>query len=157
MNLKEYQNKRNFSRSPEPPVREQRSTAGNIYSIQEHHASRLHWDLRLEKDGVLLSWALPKEPTREPGIRRLAVRTEDHPLDYAFFEGEIPAGEYGAGTVRVWDRGQHRFLEYRPGEEIIFQIEGEKLRGTYCLIKMKKSEKDWLFFKKSSAAKDKFP
>ena len=157
MSLKEYQNRRNFSRSPEPPAREQRSNEGNIYSIQEHHASRLHWDLRLEKDGVLLSWALPKEPPREPGIRRLAVRTEDHPRDYAFFEGEIPAGEYGAGTVRVWDRGQHRFLEFQPGEEIIFEIEGEKLRGIYCLIRMKKSEKDWLFFKKSSAAGDKFP
>lgn len=151
LSLKEYQNRRNFSRSPEPPAREQHSTEGNIYSIQEHHASRLHWDLRLEKDGVLLSWALPKEPPREPGIRRLAVRTENHPLDYAFFEGEIPAGGYGAGTVRVWDRGHYYQLESKPGTEIIFRIEGEKLSGIYCLIKMKKDEKNWLFFKKSTS------
>ncbi len=152
LSLQEYQKRRDFSRSPEPTARKQSSTKGNIYSIQEHHASRLHWDLRLEKDGVLLSWALPKEPPGEPGIRRLAVRTEDHPLDYAFFEGEIPAGEYGAGTVRVWDRGQYQMLADKPGEEIVFRIEGKKLSGTYCLIKMKKGENNWLFFKKSSAS-----
>ncbi|MCX5868405.1 MAG: hypothetical protein NT009_13185 [Proteobacteria bacterium] len=134
MSLQEYQKRRDFSRSPEPTARKQSSTKGNIYSIQEHHASRLHWDLRLEKDGVLLSWALPKEPPGEPGIRRLAVRTEDHPLDYA------------------WDRGQYQMLADKPGEEIVFRIEGKKLSGTYCLIKMKKGENNWLFFKKSSAS-----
>jgi DNA ligase D-like protein (predicted 3'-phosphoesterase) len=149
MTLKEYQKKRNLQKTPEPPAKKKSSSSGRTYSIQEHHASRLHWDLRLEKDGVLKSWALPKEPPSQPGIRRLAVQTEDHPLDYALFEGEIPAGQYGAGTVQVWDQGQYQELEYLEGEKFIIELQGKKLSGVYCLIHLKKGKNDWLFFKKS--------
>lgn len=149
MSLEEYRNKRDLRKSPEPGARKKPSSSGNLYSIQEHRASRLHWDLRLEREGVLKSWALPKEPPSEAGIRRLAVQTEDHPVDYAFFEGEIPEGHYGAGEVRVWDRGTYRELEYRPDDKYIVDINGTRLSGTYCLIRLKKSKIDWLFFKKS--------
>ena len=149
MSLREYRKKRDLRKTPEPGARKKSSSAGNLYSIQEHHASRLHWDLRLERDGVLKSWALPKEPPAQKGIRRLAVQTEDHPLDYAFFEGEIPEGHYGAGEVHVWDRGTYQEIEYADGEKIVITIKGKRLSGTYCLIKMKKSGNEWLFFKKS--------
>ncbi len=116
--------------------------------IHEHHASRLHWDLRLERDGVLKSWAVPKEPPQEPSVRRLAVQVEDHLLDYGTFEGIIPEGEYGAGTVKIWDQGTyitHTWTE----EKIHITINGKKLNGGYELIKFKKAgEKEWLFFKK---------
>src|SRR6187455_3761483 len=102
--LDRYQAKRDFRRTPEPagrvPARE-----GFSYVIQKHHARRLHWDFRLELDGVLKSWAVPKGPSLDPGQNRLAMRTEDHPLDYGGFEGTIPKGEYGGGTVMLWDRG----------------------------------------------------
>jgi DNA ligase D-like protein (predicted 3'-phosphoesterase) len=101
-------------------------------------------------DGVLKSWAVPKEPPKEAGIRRLAVETEDHPLEYADFEGEIPAGEYGAGKVEIWDKGTFELLK-REEKEIVVILEGEKLKGNYVLIRTKygKGEKGWLFFKKA--------
>jgi DNA ligase D-like protein (predicted 3'-phosphoesterase) len=119
-----------------------------IFVIHEHHASHLHYDLRLEKDGVLKSWAVPKEPPKEIGIKRLAVQVEDHPLDYAGFEGEIPEGQYGAGLVEIWDKGYYIPSKFN-NSEIIFELKGEKLKGTYCLIKLKNSEKNWLFFKRN--------
>jgi len=117
-----------------------------IYSIQEHHASHLHWDLRLEKDGVLKSWALPKQPTNDIGVRRLAIQTEDHELSFAFFEGKIPEGNYGAGEIKVYDRGTYEPLDMDVSKYII-RINGTKLKGVFVLLKIK-GDKDWLLFKK---------
>ncbi|OYT32412.1 ATP-dependent DNA ligase [Candidatus Woesearchaeota archaeon] len=114
------------------------------YSIQEHHASHLHWDLRLEYKGVLKSWAIPKKP--DPKQRRLAVQTSDHKIDYYDFEGRIPEGQYGAGTVKIWDIGTHEPVKW-SAKEIVTKINGRKLKGTFYLIKFK-PPKDWLFFKK---------
>ena len=145
MSLEDYKKKRDFTKTPEPD--EEQSVKGNVYVIQKHDASRLHYDLRLEKDGVLKSWAVPKEPPLAPGTRRLAIQTEDHPTAYASFEGEIPKGEYGAGTVEIWDKGSYTSVKWEE-KEIIVDIQGEKLNGFYCLINFK-GEKNWLFFKKS--------
>ena len=117
-----------------------------IYVIQKHAATHLHYDLRLEMDGVLKSWAIPKEPPTAPGVRRLAVQVEDHPVEYASFEGVIPEGEYGAGTVEVWDKGTYRLME-RKEDKFIVEINGGKLKGVYALIRFK-DDKNWLFFKK---------
>ena len=117
-----------------------------IFVIQKHAARRLHYDLRLEMDGVLKSWAVPKEPPVEAGVKRLAVQVEDHPLEYANFEGVIPEGHYGAGKVEIWDKGRY-ILRERTENKIIFDLEGERLRGTYVLIRFK-GDKNWLFFKK---------
>jgi DNA ligase D-like protein (predicted 3'-phosphoesterase) len=149
MSLDEYYRKRDFSRTPEPHgERNPSDRDGKIYVIQKHAASHLHYDLRLEKDGVLKSWAIPKEPPTTKGIKRLAVQTEDHPIEYANFEGVIPEGEYGAGTVEIWDRGTFDIEEWSD-EKIVVYIHGEKLKGRYCLIKFKKQEGGWLFFKVS--------
>ena len=156
MPLDEYLRKRNFSRTPEPRGKasvEKESNQSNfkegkIYVIQKHAASHLHYDLRLEKDGVLKSWAIPKEPPRVKGIKRLAIQTEDHPIKYANFEGIIPEGEYGAGTVEIWDRGTFDVEKWKD-DEIVVYIHGEKLKGRYCLIRFKKQEGGWLFFKSS--------
>jgi DNA ligase D-like protein (predicted 3'-phosphoesterase) len=118
-----------------------------VFVVHEHHASRLHWDLRLEMDGVLKSWAVPKEPPLESNVRRLAIQVEDHDFEYAKFEGEIPKGEYGAGTVKIWDRGTYELIE-KADDKIIMKMKGKKLKGGYVLIKFKKaSGKNWLFFK----------
>jgi DNA ligase D-like protein (predicted 3'-phosphoesterase) len=117
-----------------------------IYVVQKHAATHLHYDLRLEMDGVLKSWAIPKQPPITYGVRRLAVQVEDHPLGYENFEGVIPEGEYGAGTVEIWDKGTYKLLE-RKANKLLIEINGEKLRGTYVLLRFK-NEKNWLFFKK---------
>lgn len=150
--LEEYEKKRHFKKTPEPPVSDLKKSSDKlIFVVQRHDARNLHYDLRLEMDGVLKSWAVPKEPPKEAGIRRLAVETEDHPLEYADFEGEIPEGEYGAGTVEIWDKGTFELLK-REEKEIVVALEGEKLRGDYVLIRTKygKGEKGWLFFKKAN-------
>jgi len=116
-----------------------------IYVIQKHQATHLHWDLRLEMDGVLKSWAVPKEPPAEKGVRRLAVLVEDHPIEYADFEGIIPEGQYGAGKVEIWDRGTYKLIDRKPNK-IVFEINGKRLKGRYCLLRFK-GEKNWLFFK----------
>ncbi len=147
LTLKEYNTKRNFSKSPEP-VGEGAKPKGNSYVVQEHHASHLHWDLRLERDGVLKSWAVPKGPPEKVGDKRLAVAVEDHPLDYGGFEGTIPEGEYGAGTVKIWDRGTYEAKEWGE-EKIEFNIHGERLSGPYELVRFRKAgDKNWLLFKK---------
>lgn len=158
MSLKEYRAKRNFSRTPEPEGKgkEGESKENLVYVIQKHRATHLHYDLRLEEEGVLKSWAIPKEPPLNPGVKRLAVETEDHPLGYEDFEGEIPEGEYGAGIVEIWDKGSYLPLEIAPGKKII-EIRGKKIKGIYALIKIKTkdgSDKNWLFFK---VAKEKSP
>ena len=101
---------------------------GDRYVVHEHHARRLHWDLRLERDGALASWALPKGVPQDPKENRLAVRTEDHPLEYLEFEGEIPKGEYGAGTIAIWDRGSYETEKFRD-DEVIVTFAGERVQG----------------------------
>jgi bifunctional non-homologous end joining protein LigD len=117
--LRTYRAKRDPAKTPEPmgdrPAR--RSKSKLKFVIQEHHARALHWDLRLEHDGVLASWALPKGIPEHPKVNHLAVHTEDHPIDYDTFEGEIPAGEYGGGTMRIWDRGTYELEKWKPAEE----------------------------------------
>ncbi len=145
MSLEKYKKLRNFKKTDEPKG-EIKKGKNKIYVIQKHDATHLHYDLRLEMDGVLKSWAIPKEPPTEKNVKRLAVQTEDHPVDYAEFEGEIPEGEYGAGKVEIWDRGSYD-LEEKKEDKIIVRINGKKLKGRYCLIKFKNQEKNWLFFK----------
>ncbi len=117
-----------------------------VYVIQEHHATRLHWDLRFEEDKILKSWALPKHPPETEGEKRLAVTVPDHPIEYALFEGEIPKGSYGAGKVTIWDKGTFE-IEEKTSKKWIVNIKGEKLQGRYCLLHFKPKEKNWLFFK----------
>jgi len=155
MSLKTYRTKRNFGRTAEPVAsRRKAAEEGLVYAIQEHHASRLHYDLRLEDAGVLKSWAVPQVPPAEPGIKRLAVETEDHPLGYEEFQGTIPAGEYGAGTVKIWDRGTYRPVE-KAATKWVIEIAGRRLRGRYALVRIKAREggsKTWLFFKLKAEA-----
>jgi DNA ligase D-like protein (predicted 3'-phosphoesterase) len=145
MSLEEYKKKRDFSKTKEPPG-EVKKGNGKIYVIQKHHATHLHWDLRLEREGVLKSWAVPKEPPTKKGVRRLIISTEDHPIDYADFEGEIAEGMYGAGKVEIWDRGTYDDEKWSENE-IIVQLKGKLLNGRYCLIRFKKVENGWLFFR----------
>ncbi len=147
MALEEYQKIRDFSKSPEPKGGA-RQSAGSIFVVHEHNATRLHYDLRLEMGGVLRSWAVPKEPPVNEGTKRLAIQTEDHPLEYADFDGTIPEGMYGAGTVRIWDKGEF-ILESEKDNELLFELRGRKLNGRYALIKTRFKGKDsWLFFKR---------
>jgi len=120
-----------------------------IFVIHKHFARNLHFDLRLEMDGVLKSWAVPKEPPTIKGIKRLAIQVEDHPLNYADFEGEIPKGNYGAGKVEIWDAGTYE-LDDLKRDKIEFELHGKKLKGKYVLVKTKygkQKDKSWLFFK----------
>lgn len=120
----------------------------SIFVIHKHNATHLHWDFRLEIEGVLKSWAVPKEPPAKAGVKRLAVQVDDHPLGYAKFHGTIPEGMYGAGTVKIWDHGSYELLE-RTENKISFILHGKKLKGRYELVRFAKSGKrNWLFFKK---------
>jgi len=125
---------------------DKKELARPVYVIQEHHAKRLHWDLRFEIDKVLKSWALPKSPPQKEGEKRLAVQVDDHPLEYALFEGNIPEGNYGAGKVKIWDRGTFEVVE-QTDKKLVVNIKGDKLQGKYCLLHFKPNEKNWLFFK----------
>ncbi|MPY69378.1 MAG: DNA ligase D [Alphaproteobacteria bacterium] len=156
-----YRAKRRFDRTPEPAGGAGRS-AGNLYTIQKHAARRLHYDLRLEVDGVLKSWAVTRGPSLDPAEKRLAVRTEDHPLDYAAFEGRIPEGNYGAGTVLLWDRGSWEPLgdprEGLKNGKLVFRLDGERLRGRWALIRMKgrkpERRENWLLIKENDPESD---
>ena len=145
MSLKEYERKRDFDKTAEPKGQLQK-VQGSIYVVQKHAATHLHYDLRLEMDGTLKSWAIPKEPPIELGVKRLAVQVEDHPISYATFQGTIPKGEYGAGTVEIWDKGTYEFID-RKEDKLVIEINGEKLRGSYVLVRLK-DKQNWLFFKK---------
>ena len=124
---------------------------GLKYVVHKHAASHLHYDLRLEMDGALKSWAVPKEPPMEKGVKRLAVAVEDHPMGYETFEGTIPEGEYGAGTVEIWDKGTYELIKKDAGT-IEAEINGKRLKGTYVLVRFRskddKKGKNWLFFRK---------
>lgn len=145
--LSEYRKMRDFSKTPEPKGSKSKGT-GNIFVVHEHDATHLHYDLRLEMGGVLRSWAVPKEPPETEGVKRLAIQTEDHPLEYADFEGAIPEGMYGAGKVRIWDKGEF-VVEIEKDDELLFELKGNKLKGKYALIKTNfKGKESWLFFKR---------
>jgi bifunctional non-homologous end joining protein LigD len=164
LSIREYHNKRNFTKTPEPPgntgqqenKRDQRTWNSNLrFVVQKHDATRLHYDFRLEtKDGVLKSWAVPKGISLDPKVKRLAVMTEDHPLDYLLFEGTIPQGSYGAGTVIVWDTGSYATDEELSDQlqngKVIVTLFGQKLKGRYLLIRRKIKEltdSQWLLIK----------
>ena len=121
---------------------------GLRFVVHQHHVSRMHFDFRLEMEGVLRSWAVPKGPSMNPAEKRLAVQVEDHPLECMDFAGTIPEGEYGAGRVLIWDRGTYRLLE-RNNDKVVFFLEGEKLRGDFILVRLKRSKtgRDWLLIK----------
>ncbi|MCD6471196.1 3'-phosphoesterase [bacterium] len=143
MSLKEYRKKRKFRKTPEPKGRIKKKK-GNIFVVQEHWATHHHFDFRLEMDGVLKSWVIPKKIPQKRNIRRLAVQVEDHPIEYADFEGVIPEGNYGAGKVKIWDKGKYNLIS-KINKAIKFELFGKKLRGTYMLLKFK--DKNWLIFK----------
>jgi DNA ligase D-like protein (predicted 3'-phosphoesterase) len=152
--LKAYREKRDFLKTSEPSGGDS-PPAGAIFVVQEHRSRRLHYDLRLEVDGVLKSWAVPKGPPTDPRDKRLAIQTEDHPIEYASFEGTIPAGQYGAGTVAIWDKGSYQNMTQKDGREIamvealqdghaVFRLVSEKLKGGYAITRTKRG---WILVK----------
>ena len=146
-----YKKKRNLKKSGEPraEIKQRKSIKTLSYVIQKHNASHLHYDLRLEMNGVLKSWAIPKTPPKTKSEKRLAIQVENHPLDYANFEGTIPKGNYGAGKVKIWDKGTYELIE-KTSKKIEIKIHGKKLKGNYVLVKTRygsKPEKSWLFMK----------
>jgi len=151
MGLEEYRRKREFGKTPEP-VDGEKGGEGSRFVVQRHQASHLHYDFRLEIEGVLKSWAVPKGVPLEPGVRRLAVQVEDHPLEYLDFAGTIPEGEYGAGTVEIWDRGSFTLEKHTPGQ-LEFSLHGGRLSGSYVLIHT--AEKNWLLLKRKPKSRDK--
>jgi len=164
--LREYRDKRDFGLTPEPLGAQGEKGDDPIFVIQKHSASRLHYDLRLEIGGVLKSWAVPKGPSTNPKDKRLAVPTEDHPIGYESFEGVIPEGQYGAGTVIAWDIGSYRNLTVKDGEQIpmelairhgyaAFRLEGRKLKGSYSLTRFRGGkDESWLLTKKADEYAD---
>ena len=149
--LKEYEKKRKFDKTPEPGPKKKRTRTGRMFVVQKHRATQLHYDFRLEADGVLKSWAVPKGPSLDPSVKRLAMEVEDHPVDYAKFEGVIPEGEYGGGTVMVWDYGTYEPEEdtnvsaaLRQGE-LKFTLDGQKLKGSWVLVRTR--GRQWLLLK----------
>lgn len=157
--LREYERKRNFGKTSEPAPRRRRGRKGAPrFVVQEHSARRLHWDLRLEYDGVAASWAIPNGIPEDPSENRKAIRTEDHPLEYLEFEGEIPPGEYGAGTMTIWDRGTYELEKWEPGK-VMLRFDGERLGGRYALFRAGQAEKDWMIHRIDPPARerDRFP
>ena len=165
-NLEVYRVKRDFAITPEPPGGERERLERPAFVIQKHDASTLHYDVRLEVDGVLKSWAVPKGPSLNPRDKRLAMPTEDHPMGYADFEGVIPAGQYGGGTVIVWDTGTYRNTTQRKGDPVpmaealtqghaTFALEGHKLRGGWALTRVATGDDErWLLVKRSDDESD---
>ncbi len=160
MSLTKYKSKRKFEETPEPSGKAKKAGGKLIFVVQRHHASHLHYDFRLELNGTLKSWAVPKGPSLNPKDKRLAMMVEDHPIDYATFEGDIPAGNYGAGQVDVWDHGTYEpidehaevitpaaFNKALHAGNIKFRMHGKHLKGDFALVNMKKDEKTWLLIK----------
>jgi bifunctional non-homologous end joining protein LigD len=165
MGLKAYQDKRRFSKTPEPrgEAAPESQTGGRLFVVQKHQARRLHYDFRLELNGVLLSWAVPKGPSLNPREKRLAVQVEDHPVEYADFEGVIPEGQYGAGTVLLWDAGywieDGDAVEGLRRGELKFRLEGRKLKGGWALVRMtgrgwRNGKDKWLLIKRKDESAD---
>ncbi len=149
MALRQYIQKRNLKKSGEPKAITKKYRKKLIYMIHKHHASHLHWDLRLEMNRVLKSWAVPKQPPQTKGTKRLAIQVEDHPIEYAKFKGTIPEGNYGSGKVEIWDKGTYELIEKTP-KKIELKIHGKKLKGNYVLIKTNYGphpKQSWLFFR----------
>lgn len=160
MALTKYKEKRHFKDTPEPSGKKKSSKSELIFVVQRHKASRLHYDFRLELDGVLKSWAVPKGPSMNPKDKRLAMMVEDHPYDYKDFAGIIPEGNYGAGIVEIWDSGTYSDIEDSPKKEaeknlekglksgdFKFRLNGKKLKGEFVLVKLKKEDNSWLLIK----------
>src|SRR5213595_1536892 len=149
MSLREYERKRDPRKTPEP-FGGKRPTKEPIFVVQRHDARRLHYDFRLERTGALASWAVPKGVPLEPGQQHLAVHVEDHPLDYGGFEGEIPKGQYGAGTVEIWDRGTYDLVEEKKDGGLTVRLHGGRLEGTWTLIPahLDGKEQNWLLVRK---------
>jgi bifunctional non-homologous end joining protein LigD len=163
--LNEYKKKRDFKRTTEPQPEKKESKGPLVFVVQKHAARRLHYDFRLELEGVLKSWAVPAGPSLDPGVKRLAVMVEDHPFDYRSFEGTIPKGEYGAGQVIIWDKGTYSpdkegqlFFEDRAKAQEIMRetlktgrikifLRGDRLKGSWALVKMQRGDKEWLLIK----------
>ena len=145
--MKAYQKKRDFDKTSEP-LWGGKNEGQPRFVVQKHQATHLHYDFRLEMGGVLRSWAVPKGPPLEPGVRRLAIQVEDHPIDYIGFSGEIPQGEYGAGSVEIWDKGEFD-LEKESANILEFSLRGKKLSGSYALIHT--DDKNWLFIRRKEA------
>lgn len=146
MTLDHYRKKRDFKKTPEPKGRSSTKRKKTIFVVQKHAARHLHYDFRLEQNGVLRSWAVPKGPSLDPKDKRLAVMTEDHPLEYANFEGIIPKGEYGAGTVAIWDQGNWEPISVEE-DKLHFILHGKKMKGEWVLVRLKNDPKNWLLFK----------
>jgi bifunctional non-homologous end joining protein LigD len=151
--LEPYRKKRDPKKTPEPFGGRRRKGGDPLFVVQRHDARRLHYDLRLEENGVLLSWAVPKGVPMRKGDRRLAVHVEDHPLEYATFEGEIPAGEYGGGTVEIWDTGTYELVERKRDGGLTVQLHGSRLEGQWTLIPahMDGDPKNWLLVRKDGS------
>jgi DNA ligase D-like protein (predicted 3'-phosphoesterase) len=147
MPLDKYHSKRDFSKTTEPEGKQGKAEVGSRFVVHKHQASHLHYDFRLEMDGVLKSWAVPKGMPLQPGIKRLAVQVEDHPLDYIDFAGEIPQGQYGAGTVEIWDHGHYK-VDKRGNDVLELTLEGSRLTGGYVLVHT--GGKNWLLFKRKA-------
>src|SRR5713101_4464219 len=147
--LSEYKRKRDPAAMPEPFGSRKRGKAP-IFVVQRHDARSLHYDFRLERNGALASWAVPKGVPLEPGDKALAVHVEDHPLEYAKFSGEIPAGQYGAGTVEIWDRGTYELLEEKRNGQLTVQLDGKRLQGVWTLVPahLDGKEQNWLLIKR---------
>jgi bifunctional non-homologous end joining protein LigD len=149
--LGEYRKRRRFAKTPEPAPARKTSRSGRLFVVQKHRASHLHYDFRLEVDGVLKSWAVPKGPSLDPAVKRFAAAVEDHPLDYADFEGVIPEGEYGGGTVMVWDHGTYvpesgADVAAALGKgQLKFTLRGRKLKGSWALVRFR--GRNWLLIK----------
>jgi bifunctional non-homologous end joining protein LigD len=156
--LKDYADKRDFATTSEPAGGRRRRSKGRRFVVQEHSARRLHWDLRLERDGVAASWAIPNGIPLDPEEDRKAVHTEDHPLEYLDFEGEIPKGQYGAGTMRIWDRGTYECHAWEAAK-VVLSFSGERLSGRYALFRAGSQEKDWMIHRidRPAERRDPFP
>ena len=150
MPLDEYRRKRDPRRTPEPFAAGAGGSDRPIFVVQRHDARRLHYDFRLERNGVLLSWAVPKGIPLEPGAKALAVHVEDHPIEYAKFEGEIPKGQYGAGTVELWDTGTYELLEEKRDGGLTFRLDGTRFQGVWTLVPahLDGKEQNWLLIRK---------